>query len=303
MTETDNESSSILQVLTWRDVKSAIQDVEEDEVRFLVDEYSRMQKQRMRCANQKRSLSKRGTTHSIIQWSQNQFKEIEETLRKALTYYIKLRGNEADKWALSIVGIGPVIAAGLRAHIDIHKAPTCGHIERYAGLDPKVRWEKGKKRPWNSNLKSLCWLIGESFSKFCNHEDQVYGSVYKARKELEQSLNEKKAFADQAAEQLRRFKIGKDTDAYKAYIQGFLPPAHIHARAKRYAVKRFLSHYHQVLFESTFNRPAPLPWIVAFGGHAHVVDPPNYTPLSRCTPRPNPGERLPKETNWELYQY
>jgi hypothetical protein len=44
----------------------------------------------------------------------------------------------------------------LLARIDIVKAPTAGHIWRYAGLDPTVRWNKGEKRPWNAGLKVLC---------------------------------------------------------------------------------------------------------------------------------------------------
>ena len=51
------------------------------------------------------------------------------------------------EWSRAIVGIGPVIASGLMAHIDITKAPTVGHIWRYAGLDPTVKWSKGEKRP------------------------------------------------------------------------------------------------------------------------------------------------------------
>ena len=58
---------------------------------------------------------------------------------------------------------------------------------------------------------------------------------------------------------LEKYKIGKTTDAYKAYSVGKLPPAHIHARAKRYAVKMFISHLHEIWYEVELGKPAPVP--------------------------------------------
>jgi hypothetical protein len=46
----------------------------------------------------------------------------------------------AGQWAKSQVGIGPILAAGVNAHINIEKAPTVGHIWRFAGLDPNTIW-------------------------------------------------------------------------------------------------------------------------------------------------------------------
>ena len=74
-------------------------------------------------------------------------------------------------WAMATIGVGPVICAGVIARIDIHRAPTVGHIWRFAGLDPTQKWEKGKKRPWNTDLKRICWLLGESFVKVINNDD------------------------------------------------------------------------------------------------------------------------------------
>jgi hypothetical protein len=87
--------------------------------------------------------------------------------------------------------------------------------------------------------------------------------------------NEAGAFANQAAEKLEKFKIGKTTDAYKAYSIGKLPPAHIHARAKRVAVKMFLSHLHQVWYEVEFGKKAPVPYVFEFADkeHVHKIEP------------------------------
>ena len=55
-------------------------------------------------------------------------------------------------------GIGPVIAAGLLANIDIKQAPTVGHIWRFAGLDPTNKWI-GKKGA--ETLIDEIWEQGE----------------------------------------------------------------------------------------------------------------------------------------------
>ena len=58
------------------------------------------------------------------------------------------------------------------------------------------------------------------------------------------------------------------------YFVQALPPAHIHARAKRFAVKIFLSHFHEVWYELHHKKPAPSPYPIAnMPGHVHKIDP------------------------------
>jgi hypothetical protein len=85
--------------------------------------------------------------------------------------------------------------------------------------------------------------------------------------------NERGDFAAQAADILTKKKIGKDTDAYKAYSVGKLPPAHIHARATRYAVKLLLAHLHEVMYVQHHGRQPPLPYAIGILGHAHKISP------------------------------
>ena len=113
--------------------------------------------------------------------------------------------------------------------------------------------------------------------KVSNHDEDIDGHVYAERKELEIQRNELGLFADQAKAKLERFKIGKDTDAYKAYSTGKLPPAHIHSRAKRYAVKLFLAHYHHVAYEVEYETPPPKPYGIQHLKHAHYISPPNWS--------------------------
>ena len=49
-----------------------------------------------------------------------------------------------------------------------------------------------------------------------------------------------------------------------------LSPGHIHARAKRYAVKHFLSDWHEIAYQDHHKKERPLPFPVAQLGHAHV---------------------------------
>lgn len=253
-----------------KDLRTAAITLSDAEARYLVDTYYQMQDQRIRAGNQLRSMSESGEPNLALQWVAEQAAVLEAQVQKALAAYAK--ASEAGRWALSVLGIGPIIAAGLSAHIDITKCPTVGHIWRFAGLDPTQTWEKGQKRPWNASLKVLCWKAGESFVKVSGRENDVYGHLYLERKAYEAAKNEAGEYAAQAAAKLERFKIGKSTEAYKAYSAGKLPPGHLHARAKRWAVKLFLSHWHEVAYRAKFGAEPPLPYPIAILGHAHKRD-------------------------------
>lgn len=256
-----------------RDLRRAAGELDEEQVRFYVDTYYNLQKLRIASAAQGRSAEKR--INDLVSWTTHMYETLENDVKSALGVYAESR--PVGLWSLSQIGIGPVIAAGVLAHVDIKKATTAGKLWRYAGLDPTVKWEKKQKRPWNARLKVLCWKAGQSFVKFSNHERCYYGQIYKDRKRLEQVLNADGAYAAQAQAVLRAKNYSKDTDAYKAYSQGLLPPAHIQARAERYAVKIFLSHWHAVAYEVEYGKPPDTPWIIAYDPrHTHVLSPPNW---------------------------
>lgn len=259
-----------------RDLIRAAALVGRDEARFLVDTYYSIQDFRIQGMNQVRSLVESGEPNAVLMYTSDQMIVLEKQVQRALVAFSQ--GHPVGRWAESIVGIGPVLSAGLLAHIDIEKAPTVGHIWRFAGQDPTSIWEKGQKRPWNAKLKVICWKIGESFVKVQANERDYYGKIYVARKAQEIERNEHFAFRDQALEIIGRKKIGKDTDAYKNYSIGKLPPAHIHARAKRYAVHIFLAHWHHVAYEIHYQQPPPKPYIIEHsnGAHNDYLGPPNW---------------------------
>ena len=131
-------------------------------------------------------------------------------------------------------------------------------------------------RPWNAGLKCLLvFKLGESFVKTQNNAKDVYGHIFAERKAKYKILNSEGAFKADAEKILKEKNIGKATDAYAAYSQGMLPPAHIHARARRYAVKRFVCDLHSILHFDRYNTLPPLPYIIDVGGHADYEPPPN----------------------------
>ncbi len=245
-----------------------------DEVRFLVDAYYQVQENRKAASSQVRSLVKSGEPHDVIEWLFEQNETLEKQIKAALDAWTDTVA--ASQWAKSICGIGPVISAGLAAHIEIEGHPTAGHIWRFAGLDPTKEWLPKTKRPWNAGLKRLAWIIGESFVKVSGREDDFYGKLYLKRKELERERNDAGLFAAQAKAKLERFKIARNTEAYKWYSQGKLPPAHVHSRAKRWAVKLFLAHYHHVAWTIAKGVEPPKPYVIGILGHADYIAPPNF---------------------------
>lgn len=251
-----------------KDIKAAMANLTDSEARYLVDTYYQMQDNRIRAHGQIRSMGETAEPHAAVRWFADNSEMMENQIKLALQKYVQ--SKPVGQWLMAQKGIGPVISAGLLAHIDIHKAQTAGAIWKYAGIDPTQKWEKGQKRPWNAQLKVLCWKAGESFVKVSGKEDALYGKLYKERKEFEHKRNEEGYNKEVALEKAK--KVGKNTDAYKSYSQGKLPPAHIHARATRYAVKIFLSHLHEVWRKSE-GLEVPNPFAIAHLGHVHKIEP------------------------------
>lgn len=260
-----------------KDVKAAAGTLNKQEARFLVDLYYQMQKFRITTGNQIRILTAEDAEepHATIRYMNENYQKLESNIKLVLKYWAEKQ--PICRWMLSICGIGPVIAAGLYAHIDIRKAKSAGAIWKFAGIDGVTEWKKGEKRPWNGFLKTLCWKLGQSFVKVSNNEKDIYGKIYKARKEYETGKNEAGDYAEFAALQLKKKNFGKSTEAYKCYSQGILPPAHINSRAERYAVKMFLSHLFDTWYRLEFKKEPPLPYVIAnFDEHIHMIEPPPF---------------------------
>jgi hypothetical protein len=285
-----------------RDLRSAAKTLGRDEARFLVDSYYQMQEQRKGLDNQERALARAhdcpkcgavagkacvedGRTveavheervpepHDTLGFFADQFDTLERQIRSALDVYSD--AQPLGRWARSQVGIGPVIAAGLLAHIDIDKAPTAGHIWRFAGLDPSLRWEKGQKRPYNANLKVLCWKAADSFKKQSGRPNCFYGRLYQQRKEFEVNRDVAGGNAAAAARTLEERTI-RDKQLRATYESGHLPAGRLDLRAMRWTVKLFLAHFQEVGWTIMMGSPPPDPYPISHQGHAHRIVPPNW---------------------------
>ena len=372
-----------------KDLKNAARDLADDEARHLVNTYYQMQKDRIRSQGQLRALETSGEPSEVFFWLTRQREILEERVKQALRTYCE--NDKVGDWLLDQVGVGPVIAAGLRANIDIDEAPTVGHIWSYAGLndeqmwlssaaargvrafvdDPKApltpekivtiakrlggspkwlarrayrmyregRGEDGyipfgnnapgmddllyiqmiwdgvqptiddvilglSKRPWNAELKTICWKLGQSLVKNQNRQDAYYGKFIRERKKTEIMRNMNGELASRAAKLLGAKNIGKTTTAYKFYSGqlppevwiGFfeldtnarekritelllpvgkgvpmLPPGHIQARVERWVTKLFLSHLHEFWWKTARGSEPPKPYALTMEGHAHYI--------------------------------
>jgi hypothetical protein len=296
-----------------RDLRDASKLLGRKEARYLVDLYYAVQDFRIQAAGQVRaSLAQEPEDQEpnrVVGWVFESMRMLEENIKKALGTFAA--EYTVGQWLQGLTGIGPVISAGFLAHLNVRGCKTAGHFWRFAGLDPTVTWEKKQKRPWNAKLKVLCYKVGESFVKVQNLDSDVYGKLFAERKRRELQANREGKFAEQATAILQGKKFRQDTDAFAWYSgslpaavlddweqldqtrrtarmkqmmgepgsgQPMLPPAHTHARARRYTVKLFLSHLHHVMHSDYFGIDPPMPY--AFekcpGDHRHYIAPPNW---------------------------
>lgn len=271
--ETGTEATALVLRKLRKDIKAASATLTGPEARYLVDTYYGLQKYRVSNSNQVAALTKAEEPHGTLAFFAGQMETLENQVRSVLDVYSL--SQPLGQWARSVRGIGPVLASGLLAHVDVEKANTAGKLWRFAGLDPTVTWDKGGKRPWNARLKVIAWKIGESFVKVSGHDEAFYGKVYAKRKMLEEERNAAHSFSAQAEISLASKRWKKDTDAFAAYSHGELPQARIHLRACRYAVKLFLAHYLEV-GRKLRGLSVPLPYAIEHMGHVDVI-PPNGT--------------------------
>lgn len=260
-------------LLNKKEIRESVDGMTVTEARFLVSNYYIAQKERIRLDAQIREMTATGEPNKVLQFLSNQAANREHIVKKALDEYTI--DHPVGAWLRTIRGIGPVTAAGLLAYIDINKAPTAGAIWKFAGIDGATVWEAGKKRPWNADLKILCYKLGESFIKTSNKEDGFYGQLYKKRKIMETEKNLNLEYAEQAARELATKNYSKDTITSACLKKGMLSQGNIHARARRYAVKIFLSHLHEVMYKTILGKNPPMPFAIAILGHAHMLNVPN----------------------------
>jgi len=122
-----------------KQIKTNAAHMSKQEARLVFDLYNDTQRLRIKMGNRLSKVMNIGAERLVLDWFIKQIHVLERQLALGLDHYSK--NHEVGRWIRSQVGVGPVIAAGLLAYIDIDKAPYANSIWRYAGLDPSVIWK------------------------------------------------------------------------------------------------------------------------------------------------------------------
>jgi hypothetical protein len=233
-------------------------------LRFLVETYYDIQSQRIMAENRLRSYSKaqeeqlRNQLQTLSDWVDQRMSKCEHEL-KAMVLKECRTIPIAKKYLLKTKGVGPCIAGGVIAYMESpERFATISKLWAYAGfhtVDGQApRRAKGEKANWNPHLRRICWLAGESFVKVTKSPYRKLYDEFKAEYQ--------RKFPDQI-DSGKKSRDGKKIMRYT--------PAHIHAMAKRRVVKIWLSHI-WIQWRKMEGLPVEPPWIIAKGGHTHMID-------------------------------
>lgn len=239
--------------------------------RFLVSNYHTQQDARKRADMQVRHLGDGAADELATQLAHQAecHAVMEGQVQKALLSYA--RGSAVGRWLLSHIGISGILASGFLAHLDVTRSDTAGGFWRFAGLDAGTsKWEKGGKRPYNAELKQLCYHLGECIKRTSNHPDSFYGAFYRERKALLVRRNDRGDFVERA----KTYET-TSADVRAKLAEGKLPDGHLDRRACNETVKILLSHLHAVMYWDHYGKAPPKPFAISILGHAHEVRVPN----------------------------
>lgn len=266
-----SEFTPIVRRLT-KEQKIIAAQLPQKEAGLLVSAYYTAQEERMRSQSRLTRALGEATPSLVLDFYNAQARTLEEYAKAALDVYSY--NHPVGSWMRSHYGIGPVLAAAHLAYIQIEKAPYAGHVWAYAGLTPSGVRKRGEKSNYNPVYKRICWLTGEAFVKVSGKPDAFYGQLFRSFRALEERQNQSGAYASRAERELREKNYDPDTEAAKAFREGKLPKALLHARAKRRTVKVFLSHVHHMLYQQHYGCPPPPPYAIGILGHYDYIPPP-----------------------------
>jgi hypothetical protein len=257
--------------LTKGDAAIMAKDLGEEQARWLVDTYYQLQEFRKVSGQQVMAARASIEPSSALRWTYEQMAATEASIRRIMEEWTNL--SLAGQWAKSTIGIGPVLAAGVVATFT-SDTETVGSWWRFAGVDPTLEWKKGQKRPYNAKAKLLMWKIGDSFVKVSGKENAFYGQVYRQRKayELKRETDGGNKFT--ATLTLGQRDI-RDPETKKIYESGHLPAGRLDLRARRYAAKLWLAHFHEVTYFLRHNKMPPKPYVIEHLGHTDWIGAPN----------------------------
>lgn len=205
------------------------------QLRYMIDRYYQVQKHRLAIGGQIRAMEESKDDTTALEGFSAQFSGLENDIAKYIGKEVK--NHVMWEYLKETKGIGPILAAGLLATLDIDNTKHASSFWRYAGLDVaedgrgrsrrkehltdqeytdgegKTKMKKGIT--FNPFLKSICWKIGESFIKVKGEHREIYDNA--------------RIYYD------KKFKKEEKENKRTLYTKG-----HKFSMAKRKAVKRFL---------------------------------------------------------------
>lgn len=238
-------------------LKDRVHRVGRQEAIFLVNLYYEFQADRVRGNNRLKAIARGAQNEpaAVLDYFTKHFENIEKLMGVPLKEYAE--SNPVGQWLLSIKGIGPVLAAGLLAHLDITKAHSPAHFWSFAGYDPSVYWNgdewvreilpketymiemghikgvvpvRGDKNPAVPseiiglgrrrpfNSDLKVLMFKVGKSFVMAGRGEIYREMYDRRKSYEASLNQQGAYQKQAALLLSRLRKVKEVDVADAVI-------------------------------------------------------------------------------------
>ena len=127
------------------------------------------------------------------------------------------------------------------------------------------------KPPYNKDLKMKMWFLSDIFVRNKNRGSK-YGELYDDRLQYEMEKNERREYADQAAQLLATKNITKK-EVRATLEDGKLIDSHLKKRAKRFASKIFLSHVYEAMYWEKYHTKVPDPFALAYLGHEDYIAP------------------------------
>lgn len=157
---------------------------------------------------------------------------------------IHAQKDKVADWASRITGVGAVLACGVVAYLGDVK--SINELYSLAGFIPRNRYNNSE---YSVELKRISCRIAENFVSTADNRHDVYGHIYKYRRDFETDKNNRLEYKEQADSVLEKNNHNPASKNFKWHMQGKLSPAHINMRARRYAVKIFLQHLFSVYNE------------------------------------------------------
>jgi hypothetical protein len=212
------------------------------------------------------------------------FQEAEKIMERKAWKDIKDMPIVAD-WLIHVKGIGPRLSGLLIANLfDISRFDTVSKLWAYAGLHVKdgksVRRQKNEQSNWNSELKTTCWKIAESFVKTKGPYRELYDD-YKNRIVLREVARGSIVYSNgEPIHYQDENQLPAEPPKNPEWTLG-----RINNMALRYIVKRFLAHLWQVWREKA-GLEIRTPYCVEYLGHQSVDDPWDFIESSKKICRP-----------------